>query len=435
MKSSSFKNLLSLTFIALVLLSGCKSDHETGEEAPMAETSADYETGEEAPTPMEGEMSTDYEMGEQTPMEYETPTATPEPEGPIKVVWKKEEIAANFPNYDAAAAAGKVKPITVFYATDRQPTNSKDPRTAFGPDRSREGQLHWGTCVVSIPKTHKLGAMEGTGTLVREEDPLRHIVLTRLSDLSRDLFIATLHTSVTGAPKKELLVFVHGFNVEFKDAARRTAQLAFDLEFEGIPVFYSWPAQGDMTPAKYRVDRENSRWTVPRLELFLRELAQNSGATAIHLVAHSMGADALTQALSRLSLRLPDKLPMFGEVVLAAPDVDRASFLQFADDFKRAGKRFTLYASSKDKALRIAKRINKFDRAGDSGPGVVLIPGIDTIDVSGVDKSVVGHFYYGSNPPILADMASLIKEGKDASDRFRLDKQKKDGMTYWIVRP
>ena len=37
----------------------------------------------------------------------------------------------------------------------------------------------------------------------------------------------------------------HG--VTFKDAARRTAQMAYDLGFPGAPVFYSWPSAGTST--------------------------------------------------------------------------------------------------------------------------------------------------------------------------------------------
>jgi esterase/lipase superfamily enzyme len=40
--------------------------------------------------------------------------------------------------------------------------------------------------------------------------------------------------------------YMNGYNVTFADAARRTAQIAYDLRFEGDPAFFSWPSQGDM---------------------------------------------------------------------------------------------------------------------------------------------------------------------------------------------
>ena len=42
----------------------------------------------------------------------------------------------------------------------------------------------------------------------------------------------------------EAFVFVHGYNNSFKAAAFRTAQIAYDLEFEGAAICYSWPSQG-----------------------------------------------------------------------------------------------------------------------------------------------------------------------------------------------
>jgi esterase/lipase superfamily enzyme len=40
------------------------------------------------------------------------------------------------------------------------------------------------------------------------------------------------------ADTPEALVFVHGYNVNFNDAVRRAAQIAYDLEFAGIPMVY-----------------------------------------------------------------------------------------------------------------------------------------------------------------------------------------------------
>ena len=53
------------------------------------------------------------------------------------------------------------------------------------------------------------------------------------------------HDGLTRSNKKTLLLFVHGFNVKFANAALRTAQLAHDLKFPGVAMFYSWPSQGD----------------------------------------------------------------------------------------------------------------------------------------------------------------------------------------------
>ena len=57
---------------------------------------------------------------------------------------------------------------------------------------------------------------------------------------------------VLAAPRPEVFVFVHGYNVTFEGAAQRTAQIAYDLKFSGAPIFYSWPSQA--RTLEYTVD-------------------------------------------------------------------------------------------------------------------------------------------------------------------------------------
>ena len=41
----------------------------------------------------------------------------------------------------------------------------------------------------------------------------------------------------------QLLVFVHGYNVDFDNAVRRAGQLAYDLNFDGPTFLFSWPSR------------------------------------------------------------------------------------------------------------------------------------------------------------------------------------------------
>ena len=43
------------------------------------------------------------------------------------------------------------------------------------------------------------------------------------------------------------VVFVHGFNVNFEDAVYRTAQITYDLQFDGAPFLFSWPTSGNIS--------------------------------------------------------------------------------------------------------------------------------------------------------------------------------------------
>src|ERR1700732_3533700 len=66
-----------------------------------------------------------------------------------------------------------------------------------------------------------------------------------------------------------------------------------------------------------------------------------------------------------------------------------------------------------------SKKVHTYDRAGESGAKIVLVDGVDTIDVSAVDTNFVGHFYYGENKSVLSDIFNLI-QGQPVSKRFGL---------------
>jgi esterase/lipase superfamily enzyme len=149
-----------------------------------------------------------------------------------------------------------------------------------------------------------------------------------------------------------------------------------------------------------------------------------------------MGNRALTDALKTLSYELEGEGAMFNEVVLTAPDIDAEVFRRdIAPRIVKTAKRITLYASSNDEALALSKKVHGYPRAGDSGPGLVVIPGIDTIDVSAVDTSLIGHSYYGSNQTVLADLVDLLHESKPPNLRPWLNIMRLGELAYYVFVP
>ncbi len=326
----------------------------------------------------------------------------------------------------------------------------------YGGER---GQLELGTCDVTIPSTHEIGEIEKPSIFRLEfrEDVTRHVTLRSVEQVEPEGFFPQLQERVGRSPRKDAFVFVHGFNVAFDDAARRTAQIAYDLSFEGAPIFFSWPSQG--SALEYAVDKENSEWAAADLREFLMDVAERSGAEQVHLIAHSMGNRALTYALRGMFVGQPDSKPAatedrqaatdpkpaarrrlkqkFNQIVLTAPDIDAEIFkTQIVPAVTRVADRVTLYASSHDTALALSKKINGHPRAGDSGAGLVVVKGIDTIDVSAVDTSLVGHSYYGSSDTVLTDIWDLIKSAKspDMRDYLR-PRDYAGGLKYWVFEP
>ena len=212
-------------------------------------------------------------------------------------------------------------------------------------------------------------------------------------------------------------MFVHGFNVTFEDAALRTAQIAHDLRFQGAPILFSWPSQGGLF--NYTMDESSVAWATGHLKLFLRELRTRLPEATIHLIAHSMGNRALTEALRRLGNDMDrGKLRGFQQLVLAAPDIDAATFREdIAPALRRTVERITLYASSNDKALKVSQEVHGYPRAGDSGASVLVIVGVDSIDCSAVETDIIGHSYYGSVGRILDDMLRLLRFRETPKER------------------
>ncbi len=303
-------------------------------------------------------------------------------------------------------------------------------KMAYGNQR---GTLEYGVCEVSIPKIHQVGQLEAPSIfrLDFHETPERHVILAGIEPLESQAFFEGLKTRVNQSAAKSAFVFVHGFNVTFEDAARRTAQIAYDLKFDGAPIFFSWPSQGGLF--KYTIDETNVMWTVPHLRQFLTEVAERTEARRIHLVAHSMGNRALTSALRDLSFLPDDKRPRFSEVVLTAPDIDAEVFKKdIAPYIVQTADRVTLYASSNDTALAYSKTVHGYPRAGDSGQELLVLPGMETVDVSEVDTSLLGHSYYGSNETVLADLIEVLQKSMPPRQRRWLRSAQIGPLEYWM---
>ena len=298
---------------------------------------------------------------------------------------------------------------------------------------SDRGMLTRGVCEVTVPTSHQKGIVERPSLLRFEfrEDQEEHIVLASAVEMQEDDFYQQLSSTVAGSQDHDLLVFIHGYNVDFESAVQRTAQISVDLPFEGVPVCYSWPSQGKLL--SYSVDENNALWTVTHLREFLLELAGKSGADSINVVAHSMGNRAMTMAMQQIQHQSPEGSgPIFDRVVLAAPDVDSDRFRRdLAPSLLSVAKQVTLYASSDDRALIASKKVHGYPRAGESGTDLVVVPGIETIDVSGIDLSLLGHSYYGDSDSMLRDLYDVVRARLPATRRPSLIARQVGALTYW----
>ncbi|WPD21852.1 MAG: alpha/beta hydrolase [Candidatus Electrothrix scaldis] len=320
----------------------------------------------------------------------------------------------------------------VFFATDREKDDPRDVSDYFGGKIGRK--ISYGTASVSIPRDHKMGELEKPSIwrLEFRQDPEEHVVLLGISELPTQRFYERISQRIKNSEGKKAFIFIHGYNVTFEDAARRTAQMAYDLAFDGAPIFYSWPSHGKLF--KYAADEENIRWSERNIEDFLLDFTKKSDAESIYLVAHSMGNRGLTRAYVSLLQKKPELHSRFKEVILAAPDIDVDIFTRdIVPIMAESSVPVTLYVSANDKALEASRRFHNaaYRRVGDT---ISLYPHVETIDSSNVKTDFLGHSYFGNNNSVIADIFNIVKRGLRPDQRPGLAKIFASDGIYWRFR-
>jgi len=326
--------------------------------------------------------------------------------------------------------------MRVFYATDRRATASAVPDEHFGGER---GTLVLGVANVTIPAIHKRGSMESPSILRLElrADPNKHILLQSLRALDMNDWRAEVARQAVGLSNPGILVFIHGYNTSFADAACRAGQLAYDLNFAGATVVFSWPSRA--TLSEYTFDEQNAEWAISDMKTVLGALATLAPGTPIYLIAHSMGNRVLTRGYKELIDEDRTKRRAFKQLVLAAPDLDADVFRrEIAPSILGHGPRVTLYASSNDKALVASRDVHGgYRRLGESGKDIVVMPDLDTVDASLASTDFLGHGYFAESEGVVLDIKHLIHESSRPQDRERFSLEPVRDLAiglYWRIR-
>ena len=329
----------------------------------------------------------------------------------------------------AATTANKIYDtltgIAVLFATDRQPAQG-DKTVRF--DARRANELAFGRGTITVPRDHRVGSIERP-TMLRLEftaDPSRHVVLQDVALLEgRASFDEELEKRLEMSQNKDVLVFVHGFNVDFESAMLRTGQLSYDLAL-GVPaILFSWPSQRSTTA--YLADQDSASFAGPHLASFLSDLAKVPHLGNVNLIAHGLGARVAIEALRSMQ-REDAARPVAKNLILVSPDVDRGLFAATVTNIRKNVERITVYASRNDAVLKTATSIAGSPRVGDGSAGIFVSPSVDTIDVSSRDSGVLG---YGLESP-LRDIFAILRTDSPPSARPNLRSATTGGGQYWI---
>jgi hypothetical protein len=219
----------------------------------------------------------------------------------------------------ARAQAYQAQPskVTVQFATNRNWTGGKH---LFGSDfrSASDGQIAAG----SIDVYYKGGTTW---------DWDRKSLMIYPSSATAD----SISEFIARSPEKTKLVFLPGFDSNFKDAMISSAQVCSAYEISSIYCF-SWPSQGQFGIIPYLTDEQSAYRSGPAIAWALKEIFLRVGSLAavhrprprLRILCHSMGNRALSAALQETTIGARQLLSenYFEHALLMAADEDFDAF-------------------------------------------------------------------------------------------------------------
>jgi esterase/lipase superfamily enzyme len=322
----------------------------------------------------------------------------------------------------------------VWYGTNRAWLS---PGDRYSATLSPNTQL--GSCLVAIPRSHKFGSLGSSG--------MRHffaklftggddrLTLKEVQQLDSPEFIMSIKSELAKYDdnSRSALVYIHGFNTSFEEAALRAAQIGFDLKIQGVMAFFSWPSRAS-GPLSYASDEDAIAASEDAFTEFLLLLGDAVSNARLHILAHSMGNRGLLRALHSSTYQAQIAGLKLGQIFLAAPDIDVALFRRLAHIFPKVAENSTLYISSVDKALDVSVKLHQNQRLGYCPP-VTVVEGVHTVEVTTIDIGFLGHSYYAEAAGVLFDMWTLLRSNVPPDQRPALVRAVTPaGSPYWTIR-
>jgi esterase/lipase superfamily enzyme len=388
-------------------------------------------------------------------------------------------------NYFADLARGlKSTEVPLFYVTDRAPEQDEKGNLYYGYRRS--ASMGFGTAVVDLGVDNTWDELLAASRTQRRLKPMK-LELRDVEEIVRapdtplpakevngkiveepglvaqreeaaEVFRRVLVRQLELTPRKEVFVFVHGFNNSFDDAAFAMAELWHFLGRIGVPIVYTWPA-GYPGIFGYTYDRESSEFTIYHLREVLSLIASFPEVEKIHLIAHSRGTDIAVAAVRELTIAAraagidPRKKFKLHNIILAAPDLDLQVAIQriVGDKIGLSTNRFTVYTSPKDKAIGFAStlfasprgRLGTFgqdQRTGAEEAAVKYNTGnIAIVKFSGAEDTTAsegdgyGHSYFRNDPTVASDVILMLCDDLDPGTPGR--PLEPIGPHFWQVPP
>lgn len=213
-----------------------------------------------------------------------------------------------------------------------------------------------------------------------------------------------------GPRRRDVLIYVHGFNQTFETAVLDAARLSDGLEFRGETMLFSWPSRNSVL--NYIYDRESAMWSRDALEGMLNDLIADPSVGTVHIVAHSMGTMVAVEALRQLhDSRGASVANRFGAIVLASPDIDLDGFTSSVSRMRSFSRKVTVLTVANDRALGAMRDMaGGVTRVGIAEKPRLEALGIRVIDASDSAGGGLNHDLFLSNGAVRQAISRFIGE-------------------------
>ena len=385
-------------------------------------------------------------------------------------------------------------PIDLLYVTDRAPKAKPEEKLPYSAERSRS--MAFGSVTVEVRQGRHVGHVWLRQSTVSKRSvsldltlgptvelgrfpPIVYDMVATPAGMTRAPAVVDAHEKaaaglqaevkrrLAAVPRKEVVLYVHGYANTFDDAAFTMGELCHFLGREFVCGIFTWPAGGKRGLFMgYNVDRESGEFAAHHLKQAIRIIADTPGVERLHLLAHSRGTDVLATALGDLGIEayadggiLMDRRLKLANVVLLAPDMDAdvavAKMFRIVSDpdmpygqapnprgaFQPPQMRVTVYTSPNDKALSLSQwlfgslgRLGRVDAATLSAEDLAksrqFAGFVSYIQFSG-KTDFIGHSYFTSDPTVSSDLVAVIRYGLPPGDPGR--PLEEVSRPYWRV--
>lgn len=350
---------------------------------------------------------------------------------------------------DASLALGERMPpalrtpgVDLMFVTTRQSiTASEGGLGGFGDEP--DGAMYVGDLTMTIgPSGTTWNDLLDWARLNEQQIPPVRVQLSRLDRFGyagigsgptspQERFLAGLEPRYAHGGRRVLL-FVHGYNTSFAEAAATLACMHHHQGRRGAAVLFSWPAGTEVL--RYLHEQDLAKVSSNALARLISHLSGPGRVDRIDVVVNSTGGSMLMRALHQLEETVGRaRMGEFklNHVVLAAPDVDLETFVASdLDLLATSTKRTVVYTNREDRALGLSGwwsgglRLGRIERLSEVQRAELQArhQAIELVDITELPgpkdaDGVTRHGAWYANPLVVTDLLLFLLQGTSAVER------------------